>query len=142
MADDGEFCHVCCLGYIFRVPKQKLIFPLHKGRDITARQIRQFHGLPLDENDDMGQPPFPNMDHCSEDEREFVYSWFDFYFQFSNGSDPESVVGFLAEWPKEDCPTLLLRPEIEALFDERNSKHRQLKQVWENEAAFSRRPNK
>lgn len=81
------------------VPKQTFFFGSHKGRDITARSIRQWRGLPLDENDDMGRPPFPDMSESPADEREFVQNWFDFYYTFAGGADPTCVVATLDGWP-------------------------------------------
>lgn len=53
-------CYVSVLGYICRLPTSRCPFETHKGRDITARQKRQWNGVSLDMNDDLGQPPFPN----------------------------------------------------------------------------------
>ena len=40
-----------CLGYIVKVHGD-WAFPSHKGRDITSRMLMQFHGIPMDDNDD------------------------------------------------------------------------------------------
>ena len=38
------------LGYVVR-PKA-IFFSSHKGRDLTTRMLMQFHGIPMDDNDD------------------------------------------------------------------------------------------
>jgi hypothetical protein len=54
----SEFAHVSVLGYVLRIPRGKVFFGSHKGRDITSRQSRQWRGISLDQNDDMGLPPY------------------------------------------------------------------------------------
>ena len=86
-------CFVSVLGYICRLPASRCPFETHKGRDITARQKRQWNGVSLDMNDDLGQPPFPEL---NDDEREFVSNWLDQYLDAAGGA--AGVVGYLAEY--------------------------------------------
>jgi hypothetical protein len=52
------------------------------GRDCTARFQRQFKGLPLNDGDDMGRPPFPDEKTLPADEYEYVHRWLDHYFHY------------------------------------------------------------
>jgi len=83
---------VACLGYILETSSVR--FSRHKGRDITARASRQWRGLPLDDGDDWGKPPFPSAGRMDPGEREFVLNWLDFYL----GKEDCEVVGFLTEF--------------------------------------------
>ena len=47
---DGDDVWTGALGYVVR-PKA-IFFSSHKGRDLTTRMLMQFHGIPLDDNDD------------------------------------------------------------------------------------------
>jgi hypothetical protein len=81
------------LGYVFELPRKALFFGAHRGRDITARASRQWQGISLDENDDLGDPRrFPPVKAMPAGEREFVSNWLDHYLARAN------IVGFLAEF--------------------------------------------
>jgi len=67
---------VSCLGFVI---KQNSAFGSHKGRDITSRVLMQYHGIPMDDNDDAGQPPYPLVSSMSPGELEYVTSWLDHY---------------------------------------------------------------
>jgi hypothetical protein len=56
--DQAQHVLVSVMGYVLKVPRDKVSFGRHKARDITTRQSRQWRGLPLDDNDDFGHPPF------------------------------------------------------------------------------------
>jgi len=45
----NEDTWISCLGYIVKCTSY---FASHKGRDITSRVLMQFHGIPMDANDD------------------------------------------------------------------------------------------
>ena len=62
------------LGYIFSIPKEKIGFTSHVGRDITARMIRHKNGQATDgEGDDLGKPPFPDEAKMTEEDRSYVW---------------------------------------------------------------------
>ena len=63
---------ISCLGFV--VNKYNWFLGSHKGRDITSRVLMQFHGIPLDDNDDGGCPPYPLVSSLSAKEvcRHFV----------------------------------------------------------------------
>ncbi|GMI27844.1 hypothetical protein TeGR_g12507 [Tetraparma gracilis] len=79
--DDPESpVHTSIHGYVLRLPKSKVFFKSHRGRDLTARFTRHFRGISMDMNDDMGRPPFRlPRDMDSEPEREYVRMWQDHY---------------------------------------------------------------
>ena len=89
---------VSCLGYV--VEPSRIYFDIHKGRDITTRSLMQFHGIPLDDNDDNGRPPYPLKNKMTDDELEFVTCWLDHYALNSSENDLEKspIVGFLKEF--------------------------------------------
>lgn len=89
-----EIAHVAVLGYIFQLRADQVSFSAHKQRDITARAQRQWRGLPLDENDDMGRPPFPDPAVMEAGEREFVNNWLDHYLDKAGAA---GAVAFVAE---------------------------------------------
>lgn len=43
---------VACLGYVVQLNKSQWALGAHRGRDVTTRTLMQFHGIPLDDNDD------------------------------------------------------------------------------------------
>ena len=89
---------VSCLGFVIR---QNSAFVSHKGRDITSRVLMQYHGIPLDDNDDGGRPPYPLVRDLSPGELEYVTSWLDHYHLGGipglMSQDPD-IVGFLKEF--------------------------------------------
>lgn len=86
---------ISCLGFV--VNKYNWFLGSHKGRDITSRVLMQFHGIPLDDNDDGGFPPYPLVSCLSAKELEYVTSWLDFYHVGLQGD----LVGFLKEFKEE-----------------------------------------
>ncbi len=54
----------------------------------------QLHGYGLTDNDDGGKPPYPVIKELTEEEREYVSQWMDFYTTRANGK----CVAFLAEF--------------------------------------------
>jgi hypothetical protein len=48
--DDADGIWVSCLGYV--VKPTSIWFKSHRGRDLTTRMLMQFHGIPMDDNDD------------------------------------------------------------------------------------------
>ena len=82
------------LGYVLELPRSAIAFGAHRGRDTSARALRQFRGQPLDEGDDLGAAAaFPALAAALPPEREFVAGWLDHYL--SKGA---RVVGYLAEF--------------------------------------------
>ena len=61
---------ISCLGFV--VNKYNWFLGSHKGRDITSRVLMQFHGIPLDDNDDGGFPPYPLVSNLSQKEVEIL----------------------------------------------------------------------
>ena len=93
--------HICILGYIFKLPKEDIMMKNHIGRDITNRQIRYWNNEPTDPDDDtndLGRPPYPDVDKLSEGEREYCWQWLDHYLHGDCKGDLRCVVAFLAEW--------------------------------------------
>ena len=88
----GEFAFVACLGYVIKMPRNCCFFQSHLGRDITARSLRHFRGQPLDKDDDMGKPPYPDAKSIQAEEREYLYNWLDHYL------DKGEVVGYVTEY--------------------------------------------
>merc|ERR1712150_5696 len=92
---------VSCLGFVI---KQNSAFGSHKGRDITTRVLMQYHGIPMDDNDDAGRPPYPLVKDLSQGELEYVTSWLDHYhlggIQGLMSQNPD-IVGFLKEFKKQ-----------------------------------------
>lgn len=97
IGDVDQAAHVSILGYIFRVPKAKIFVGSHRGRDVTARVLRQWRGEP-EKGDDKGKPPYPNMDLLDAQEQEYVRQWLDHYI-WAGGSG--AVVGFLSEFRQQ-----------------------------------------
>ena len=89
---------VACLGYV--VPA-KPYFGAHRGRDITTRVLMQFHGIPMDDNDDAGKPPYPIIKDLSEDEREYVTRWLDHYELSPDGTEKKPFLGYVKEFKEQ-----------------------------------------
>tara|TARA_R110002050_G_scaffold214365_2_gene350505 strand:+ start:33 stop:353 length:321 start_codon:yes stop_codon:yes gene_type:complete len=75
-------------------------FKEHVGRDITFRQLRHFHGLPLDANDDLGCPPYPVLSGLTALEREYLYQWLDFYLFFVGEGEGGGALALHEEFMK------------------------------------------
>ena len=56
---------VSCLGFVVKCDP---FLTRHKGRDFTSRVLMHFNGIPIDENDDDGRPPYPLVAELSKDE--------------------------------------------------------------------------
>ena len=88
----GEHAYVAVLGYVIKIPRNKCGFSSHLGRDLTSRSLRHFRGQPLDKHDDMGRPPYPNLEEIESDEVEYLYNWLDHYLEKGE------VVGYVTEY--------------------------------------------
>lgn len=88
----GEHAYVAVLGYVIKMPRNKCSFTSHLGRDLTARSLRHFRGEPLDKDDDMGRPPYPNLEKNKPEEVEYLYNWLDHYLEKGE------VVGYVTEY--------------------------------------------
>ena len=89
---EGEFAYVAVLGYVIKMPRNKCYFQSHLGRDLTARSLRHFRGEPLDKDDDMGRPPYPNFKDLEKEVREYLYNWLDHYL------DKGEIIGYVKEY--------------------------------------------
>ncbi len=89
---------VACLGYVLPA---KPYFRAHRGRDITTRVLMQFHGIPMDDNDDAGRPPYPILDKMSKDEVEYVTRWLDHYELSADGSSKTAFLGYVKEFKEQ-----------------------------------------
>eukprot|EP00092_Neocalanus_flemingeri_P005505 GFUD01005935.1.p1 GENE.GFUD01005935.1~~GFUD01005935.1.p1 ORF type:complete len:314 (-),score=76.96 GFUD01005935.1:155-1051(-) len=94
----NEDSWVSVLGFVI---KQNSAFGSHKGRDITSRVLMQYHGIPMDDNDDGGAPPYPLVNSLTSGELEYVTSWLDHYHLGGipglMTQNPE-ILGFLKEF--------------------------------------------
>ena len=102
--EDGEVhFFISILGYVLKVPKKDSFFDSHRGRDITARQLRHLRGVQADmgENDDKGRPPYPNEKTMDPDEYDYLWQWLDYYTIAKLKEDYTKVVGFIAEWDQK-----------------------------------------
>jgi len=75
---------------------------MHRGRDITGRQLMHYRGISLDKNDDGGKT-FPKLNELNEEEVEYLFHWLDHYLGFDNCKP----VGLLKEFWKVN-PHLLV----------------------------------
>ena len=89
---------VACLGYVYE--PEKIPFTAHKGRDITSRSLMQFHGIPLDDNDDKGKPPYPLIKDMSPEALEFVTCWLD-YYALTPDDIAKPILGFVKEFKEQ-----------------------------------------
>eukprot|EP00408_Alexandrium_pacificum_P025194 CAMPEP_0171204342 /NCGR_PEP_ID=MMETSP0790-20130122/25992_1 /TAXON_ID=2925 /ORGANISM="Alexandrium catenella, Strain OF101" /LENGTH=390 /DNA_ID=CAMNT_0011669841 /DNA_START=72 /DNA_END=1244 /DNA_ORIENTATION=- len=97
IGDVDQASHVACLGYVFRVPKAKIYVGSHRGREVTARVLRQFRGEP-EQGGEKGLPPYPSLENLSPEEQEYVHQWLDHYI-WAGGSG--AVVGFVSEFRQQ-----------------------------------------
>ncbi|ESO93557.1 hypothetical protein LOTGIDRAFT_232618 [Lottia gigantea] len=86
---------VAVLGYVMQPGRSW--FGTHRGRDRTTRFLMQYHGLPLDDNEDFGKPPYPLLDSLTGDEKEYISRWMDHYLSSSNGK----AVGYVKEFREQ-----------------------------------------
>ena len=84
------------LGYVFAVPKQEIFMKRHMGIDITARLLKALKNQSADA--EAGEPPYPDEASMTEDEREYCWNYLDHYFVHQCQSNPECVIGYIAEW--------------------------------------------
>ncbi|KAK6180938.1 hypothetical protein SNE40_008900 [Patella caerulea] len=92
---DSNFpSRVAVFGYVFQ-PKV-VYFQSHRGRERTSRFLMQYHGLPLDDNDDGGRPPYPLVDKLTQEEKEYVFCWLDHYL-----SSSKTPLGYLSEFREQ-----------------------------------------
>jgi len=95
----AEDTWVSCLGFVIKAEGSNW-FGSHKGRDITTRTLMQFHGIPLDDNDDGGQPPYPLLANLTDEEVEYITNWLDFYHAGRSDKNAE-MIGFLKEFKEQ-----------------------------------------
>jgi hypothetical protein len=88
-----EYAFTAIYGYVLRLPRKKIFFSSHHGRDLTARFSRHFNGISMDNNDDMGKPPFLKLKELASPEAEYIMMWFDYYL----AKDPK-IVGYIEEF--------------------------------------------
>ena len=89
---------LACLGYVIATKVLFVQEAAHQGRDITTRELMRHHGIPLDANDDAGQPPYPILKDLSKEELEYVTRWLDHYELNPDGTSKEAIVGYLKEF--------------------------------------------
>ena len=61
----------------------------------------QFHGIPMDANDDAGQPPYPILAQLSENELEYVTRWLDHYELSADGASKTAFLGYVKEFKEQ-----------------------------------------
>jgi len=94
--EPGEFAYTSIFGYVLKLPRKKVWFKSHLGRDLTARFSRHYNGISMDKNDDLGKPPYPSLKEMNPLQMEYIMQWMDFYLS----REPE-IVGYLTEFLKE-----------------------------------------
>ena len=62
-----------CLGFVIRPDPSSwepewLTKMGHSGRDFTTKWLLHFHGIPMDDYDDGGAPPYPLLDNLATNE--------------------------------------------------------------------------
>jgi hypothetical protein len=82
-------------GVTFLTSSHCKLHPNTEGRDLTARQSRQWCGISLDADDDFGLPPFPTVHALADKEIGFIKCWLDHYL--AKGK----VVGYLTEFREQ-----------------------------------------
>merc|ERR1712122_311468 len=92
--DRREDPWVSCLGFVVKCDPY---LTRHKGRDFTSRVLMHFNGIPIDENDDDGRPPYPLLTELSKDELEYLTNWLDYYHVGRGGE----LVGILKEFREQ-----------------------------------------
>mmetsp|Transcript_128203 Transcript_128203/g.256046 ORF Transcript_128203/g.256046 Transcript_128203/m.256046 type:complete len:392 (-) Transcript_128203:105-1280(-) len=104
MSDEGEVCHVSCLGYVMRVPKAKVFVGSHQGTDITQRVLYEWRGLV--EAAGKGKWSYPTLTELGECEMEYVRQWLDHYLWVGGGTATSNcIIGFLSEFwqQQQEC---------------------------------------
>lgn len=94
----GTMWYVSTTGYVIKLPKEKVFFNKHRGRDITMRNSKQFRGISMDTDDDFGRPPFRVISHMPDEEAEYVRMWRDHYL---DKCGIEGIVAYLSEFLEE-----------------------------------------
>ena len=89
---------VACLGYV--IEPDIILMESHKARDITSRALMQFYGIPLDDNDDDGHPPYPLIKNMEPEALEFVTCWLDHYALTANDT-ARPIVGYIKEFKEQ-----------------------------------------
>jgi len=95
---------VSCLGYVIR-PDPGTWEPewlskswnCHSGRDFTTKWLFHLHGIPMDDFDDGGAPPYPLIDKLTTHEVDYLTSWVD-YYQISRQGE---LIGILKEFQEQ-----------------------------------------
>ena len=80
---------VSCLGFVIRPDPgswepEWLTKMGHSGRDFTTKWLLHFHGIPMDDHDDGGAPPYPLLDNLATNEvgiRDWTTNSFVFLFR-------------------------------------------------------------
>jgi len=90
---------VSCLGLVIRPDPgtwepESLTKMGHNGRDFTTKWLLHLHGIPMDDYDDGGAPPYPLIGKLATHEIEYLTSWLD-YYQISRQGE---LVGILKEF--------------------------------------------
>ena len=90
------FGYVSVLGYVIKLPKNKVLRDLFLGRDLTSRILQWYNGQLFIWKDDMGRPPYPYVASLSESEKEYLLQHLDNYL------DNGETVGYLQEFLAEN----------------------------------------
>jgi len=77
---DQDFALTCLLGYVLCVPHNVFFMKTHEGRDLTARQARQWNEISMDYDDDGGAMPLRQpVAEFPDAQLEYVCNWLDHY---------------------------------------------------------------
>ena len=94
ISNPSEHAYVAVLGYVIKMPRNKCILSSHLGRDLSTCSLKSFRGEPPNDikDDDMGKPPYPDLNHLKPEEVEYIYNWLDHYLEKGE------VVGYVTEY--------------------------------------------
>ena len=66
--------------------------------------LMQYHGIPMDANDDGGRPPYPLLKDLSEGEIAYVSQWLDHYQAGASNDgihNVSKIIGYLKEFKEQ-----------------------------------------
>jgi len=95
LAQNSDWLSSC--GYVMEVDGG---FRSHRARDVTTRNLKQYLGIPMDDTDDGGRPPYPLLKDLSKGELEYVTQWLDRY-SLNRDDTERPFVGYLKEFKEQ-----------------------------------------
>ena len=77
------------------------VIPTYRGKENTRRVLAWLAGKDTGADPLIGEAPYPDVDHLTAEQKEYVMQWVDHWWTHHCENDPDCVLGFIADWDQK-----------------------------------------